>query len=101
MTPEQIKELLERLASAQTVTDVNIAAGIALNELVNRRLAPPANRHHSLSRDAKAPGTFFAEEHYRATIARPLFTRVFGRLTVNDTVSIAHGQRAELLVLSI
>jgi hypothetical protein len=35
MTPEQIKELLERFASAQTVTDVNIAAGIALNELLD------------------------------------------------------------------
>jgi hypothetical protein len=33
MTPEQITALLESLASAQTIEDVNIAAGIALNEL--------------------------------------------------------------------
>jgi hypothetical protein len=30
---EQLATILERLAAAQTVTDVNIAAGIALNEL--------------------------------------------------------------------
>jgi len=28
-----VQELLERLASAESITDVNIAAGIALNEL--------------------------------------------------------------------
>lgn len=33
VTTEQLAAILERLASAQTVTDVNIAAGIALNEL--------------------------------------------------------------------
>jgi len=35
MTPDQIKELLQRLSPAQTVMDVNIAAGIALNELLD------------------------------------------------------------------
>jgi hypothetical protein len=30
---EQLAAILERLTVAQTVTDVNIAAGIALNEL--------------------------------------------------------------------
>ena len=33
ITTEQLVTMLERLAAAQTVTDVNIAAGIALNEL--------------------------------------------------------------------
>jgi hypothetical protein len=33
MTPEQITTLLESLANAETLADVNIAAGIALNEL--------------------------------------------------------------------
>jgi len=33
MTAEQLDALLERLTVAQTVIDVNIAAGIALNEL--------------------------------------------------------------------
>jgi hypothetical protein len=33
LTAEQLDALLERLASAQTVTDMNIAAGIALNQL--------------------------------------------------------------------
>jgi hypothetical protein len=33
ITTEQLAAILERLTVAQTVTDVNIAAGIALNEL--------------------------------------------------------------------
>ncbi len=33
VTTEQLAAILERFVSAQTVTDVNIAAGIALNEL--------------------------------------------------------------------
>jgi hypothetical protein len=33
ITAEQLATILERLAVAQTVTDVNIAPGIALNEL--------------------------------------------------------------------
>jgi hypothetical protein len=33
LTTEQLDALLERVAAAQTVTDVNVAAGIALNEL--------------------------------------------------------------------
>jgi hypothetical protein len=33
LTTERLATILERLAAAQTVTDVNIAAGIALNEL--------------------------------------------------------------------
>ena len=33
VTTEQLATLLERLAAAQTVTDVNIAARVALNEL--------------------------------------------------------------------
>jgi hypothetical protein len=33
LTAEQLAEILERLATAETVTDVNIAAGIALTEL--------------------------------------------------------------------
>jgi hypothetical protein len=34
LTIQKFATLLERFASAQTVTDVNIAAGIALNELL-------------------------------------------------------------------
>ena len=34
LTAEQLAAILERFASAQTVTDVNIAAGIARNELL-------------------------------------------------------------------
>jgi hypothetical protein len=33
LTAQQLVALLEQFASAQTITDVNIAAGIALNEL--------------------------------------------------------------------
>jgi hypothetical protein len=33
ITTEQLAAILERLTVAQTVTDVSIAAGIALNEL--------------------------------------------------------------------
>jgi hypothetical protein len=33
LTAQQLVALLEQFASAQTVTDVNVAAGIALNEL--------------------------------------------------------------------
>jgi hypothetical protein len=33
VTTEQLAAILERLTVTQTVTDVNIAAGIALNEL--------------------------------------------------------------------
>jgi hypothetical protein len=33
LTTEQLAAILERLVFAQTVTEVNIAAGIALNEL--------------------------------------------------------------------
>ncbi len=34
LTALELTDLLQRFASAQTVTDVNIAAGIALNELL-------------------------------------------------------------------
>jgi hypothetical protein len=34
LTTKRLAELLERLATAQTITDVNIAAGIALNEVL-------------------------------------------------------------------
>ncbi|MGZ3391532.1 MAG: hypothetical protein ACXVCF_18320 [Isosphaeraceae bacterium] len=33
LTTEQLAAILERLTVARTVTDVNIAAGMALNEL--------------------------------------------------------------------
>jgi hypothetical protein len=33
LTTEQLDALLERLTAAQTVADINITAGIALNEL--------------------------------------------------------------------
>jgi hypothetical protein len=33
LTAQQLVALLEQFASAQTITDVNVAAGIALNEL--------------------------------------------------------------------
>jgi hypothetical protein len=34
LTVQEFAHLLERFASAQSVTDVNIAAGVALNDLV-------------------------------------------------------------------
>jgi hypothetical protein len=34
-TVAKVQEFLERLASARSVTDVNIAAGIALNQLLD------------------------------------------------------------------
>jgi hypothetical protein len=35
LTAEQLDALLERLASAKSIADVNIAAGIALNEILD------------------------------------------------------------------
>ena len=34
ITAQELVALLERLASAESITDVNIAAGIALNEVL-------------------------------------------------------------------
>ena len=69
MTPEQIKELLERLTVAQTVTDANIAAGIALNELLRRRrLAPhqPTPDCEPRCEDPVSPCTGALSRGYRA-----------------------------------